>query len=73
MVSADQMFQINHQAVVRDYYVEPRIGTSISTRVLYLCLCVGENRKGRGWQLRAPSLHCAPMDRSATRGGRKSD
>ncbi|DAZ94711.1 TPA: hypothetical protein N0F65_012664 [Lagenidium giganteum] len=25
MVSADQMFQINAQAVVRDYYVEPRI------------------------------------------------
>lgn len=26
MASAEQMFQINAQAVVRDYYVEPRIG-----------------------------------------------
>jgi hypothetical protein len=26
MVTAEQMFQVNAQAVVRDYYVEPRIG-----------------------------------------------
>lgn len=45
MVSADQMFQINHQAVVRDYYVEPRIGTSNCTRVLYLYLYVGRTEK----------------------------
>lgn len=29
MVTAEEMFRNNAQAVVRDYFVEPRIGTSI--------------------------------------------
>lgn len=47
MVSADQMFQINHQAVVRDYYVEPRIGTPICTRALSLML--NKKNEKRSW------------------------
>ena len=33
MTTAEQAFQANAAAVVRDYYVEPRIGASI-------CVCV---------------------------------
>lgn len=36
MATAEQMFQINHQAVVRDYYVEPRIG---AYACVHVCVC----------------------------------
>lgn len=50
MVSADQMFQVNAQAVVRDYYVEPRIGACVTLFSATLWM----RRKG-DWENGAPS------------------
>lgn len=37
MVTAEQAFQANAAAVVRDYYVEPRIGASATAWALGQC------------------------------------